>query len=245
MKTIVKVCLGICSIVYAISVVYAGGTLALKPFDRGRDSQSQRGSGTPTLPPFDHGRDGQAGTDQTDQDQSDTDQSDTEQGVPLRDQNDPENGVVGSAACGPTALGMALEYFGIDVSTQQLIEDCKLDPEIGATIKQIIDAANEYLPKSHFSWGTAFGKDPMTYLKDKIANGGLAIVPIEGKYGDGKEAVGSGHYLLITDVKDGNIYANDPSGGSRVVISENDFENLWVGKEGADSKNKPCVIIRK
>ena len=160
--------------------------------------------------------------------------------VPLRDQNDPKNGSVGQAACGPTALGMALEYFGKNIPTKQLIKGSGMNPDEGAYIPELIDEANKYLPNSHFSWWTIIG-DAMDYLKREIKSGGLVIVPVQGDYAD--KTAGEGHYLLVTDIKGGNVYANDPAGGTRVVISEKDFRNIWAN--GKNSDKKPCVVIHK
>jgi len=162
--------------------------------------------------------------------------------VPLRNQNDPKNGVMGDAACGPTALGMALEYFGKKIPTDQLIRESGMNPEKGETIWELFKQANKYLPNSHFSWGTTTPwADPMAYLKNEINDGGLVLVPVEGEYSN--KIAGEGHFLLVTDYIDGKVYANDPAGGSTVVIPEKSFSNIWQKSKNSD--RKPCVVIHK
>ncbi|OGX13245.1 MAG: hypothetical protein A2351_06080 [Omnitrophica bacterium RIFOXYB12_FULL_50_7] len=163
--------------------------------------------------------------------------------VPLRDQHDPKNGAAGEAACGPTALGMALEYFGMNVPTKRLIRETGVVEGSGANFRKLVNEANKFFPNSHFSWGTAFGQDPMTYLKNELNSGGLVIVPVVGDYADGRRAVPEGHFLLVTDVKDGKVYANDPGDASRVVMGEDNFLNVWKSGEGTD--RKPCLVIHK
>jgi len=158
--------------------------------------------------------------------------------VPLRDQNDPKNGIAGEAACGPTCLGMAFEHFGKDIPTSQLIKELQLDPESGATIKQLTDLANAYFPNSHFPWGIAFGKNPMNYLEKNINDGALAIIPISGNYA-GRKAVPEGHYILVTGMDKNKVYANDPSGGKHVSIERQQFKETW------GTKDYSGVIIKK
>jgi len=161
--------------------------------------------------------------------------------VPLRDQFEEANGNLGESACGPTSLGMALQYFGINIPTPDIIREMGIDPRTGATIGQMIDYANKHLPGSHFSWGTAFGADEISYLEDKVSGGGLAIVPIEGEYDSGKVAP-EGHYVVVTDVREGYVFANDPAGGEKVVFDKQEFGSLWKsGSEGG----KPCVVVKK
>lgn len=162
--------------------------------------------------------------------------------VPLRDQLDPGNGGLGPNACGPTCLAMALEYFGKKVTTANLIAQTHTSAENGATVKSLIDVANRYLPSSHFSWGIAFGTDPIEYLKKYVARGSLVIVPISGKYGDGKEASPDGHFILVTDVSGDKVYVNDPAGGERIVLTVKQLEARWrMTEEG----KKPCAVIRR
>jgi len=159
--------------------------------------------------------------------------------VPLRSQNDPRNGVIGASACGPTALGMAFEYFGKNIPTDQLIKESGMTVEEGSSIYSINKLANKYFPNSHFSYATVFLKDPLVYLKEQIDSGGLVIVPIAGRYSN--KTAPEGHYLLVTDYNNGRVYANDPLDGTRVDISENHFLSLWTSKV----KPKPCVVIKK
>jgi len=161
--------------------------------------------------------------------------------VPLRDQFEEANGNLGESACGPTALGMALEYFGVNIQTRRIMDEMGFDPNRGATILEIIDYANQHLPGSHFSWGTFFGADEMNYLQEKVSGGGLAIVPIEGEY-DGGKVAGQGHYVVVTDVREGYIFANDPAGGEKVVFDKQEFEGLW--KPSAEGK-KSCVVVKR
>jgi len=162
--------------------------------------------------------------------------------VPLRDQFDPANGNLGEAACGPTSLGMALEYFGVKIPTSQIIQEMGFDPNKGATILELIDYANRHLPGSHFSWGTAVPfADEMNYLQNNVSGGGLVIVPIEGEYDGGKVAQ-EGHYVVVTDAREGYIFANDPAGGEKVVFDKQEFEGLW--KPSKDGK-KSCVVVKR
>ena len=158
--------------------------------------------------------------------------------VPLRNQNDPNNRVLGKYACGPTALGMALEYFGKNISTMDLIREMNL-PSSGAKISHLVKTAKKYLPKSHFSWGTAIGRDSLIYLEDKVKNGHLVIIPVEGQYTENMYA-GDNHYLLVTDFKDGNFFINDPGQDCPIKISSEKLKEIWVKVNG---KN-PAVVIR-
>lgn len=163
-------------------------------------------------------------------------------GVPLRDQNEPENGDIGPNACGPTALAMAIEYFWRKVPTPEIIRQTNVSRENGATVKSLSDVANRYLARSHFCWGIAFGRDPVEYLLSNLEQGGLVIVPIVGEYGDGKIASPDGHYLLVTGVRDGTVYANDPAGGVSIEIPLDRFRELW---KKTDDGKQPCVVVKR
>jgi len=185
------------------------------------------------LKPFDRGR-----TYSKDRESTNEDKTTKKPKVPLRNQNNPANGVIGEAACGPTCLGMAFEHFGQDIPTSQLIKELQIDPESGATVKQLTDLANAYFPNSHFPWGIAFGKDPMNYLENNLNNGALAIIPLSGNYAD-RKAVPEGHYILVTGMDKNKVYANDPSDGTQVSIDRQQFNQTW------GTKDYSGVIIKK
>ncbi|NLE65125.1 MAG: hypothetical protein GX606_04330 [Elusimicrobia bacterium] len=159
--------------------------------------------------------------------------------VPLRNQNDPANGDLGQAACGPTALGMALEYFGINITTPDLIKQMKL-PRTGATIWHLSKAVFRHGKGMGFSFGTLFGgkKDPITYLQSKLAKGALVIIPVFGDYTETLSA-GEGHFLLATEIKDGSVFANDPASGCPVLIPLERLRKVWQSYNG----RHPAVVI--
>ena len=161
-------------------------------------------------------------------------------GVPLRNQNDKANGTSAPSACGPTALGMAMEFFGKNIPTSQIIKEIGMNDETGATLQELIDLAKKHLPNSHLGFGLLF-TEPMKYLEKHLAKGGLVIVPVQGNYAEGMTAP-SNHFLLVTSIKDGKVYANDPAQGKEVVISKSDFANIWP-KNGAGLKT--CGVIHK
>ena len=138
---------------------------------------------------------------------------------------------MGITACGPTCLSMACLY---------LLEDAKYTPRYVADFAE----ENGYYAKGYGStWtlvsqgGEKLGLDVaaippnMSNVKKQLEAGNLVVFCM----GPG-DFTTSGHFILLTGVKDGLVTINDPNSPTRTEqlwdldLIKDQIENLWVLK---------------
>lgn len=137
--------------------------------------------------------------------------------VPERSQRAPENGAPGNYYCGPTSLGMALDYFGIHKTTKSLAQSCGTTPS-GTTAGALVTVAkNAGLAGSCMKEGMSIDS-----LKATVESGKPVIVNVntQGYWG-------GGHYMVAVGVSDGKVYLNDPWAGKMRSYTFAQFSAQW------------------
>jgi NHLM bacteriocin system ABC transporter peptidase/ATP-binding protein len=109
--------------------------------------------------------------------------------------------------CGAACLGMILEFYGKNVSLEELREECNISRD-GSNAFDIVEAAERYGLNA-----VAFTKEP-----DGLRNLKLPCI-IFWKFC---------HFVVFTGIKGGKFYINDPALGPR-TISEEEFDKSFTG----------------
>ncbi len=142
--------------------------------------------------------------------------------VPERAQRARENGSIGSSLCGPTSLAMALDFYGINKSTINVSKETKTLSSSGAwqgtCCENILAAAKKNLPGSYMKSNMSIDT-----LKDITASGKPVVVNV-----DTQGYWSKGHYMVVTGVKDGKVYVNDPWAGGQRTYSFASFKAQWA-----------------
>jgi len=153
--------------------------------------------------------------------------------VPERAQRAPENGSIGSSLCGPTALAMALEFYGINKPTRTVAKETKTLSQSGAwqgtCCENIAAAAKKNLPGSYMKSNMSIDD-----LKTITASGKPVVVNV-----DTQGYWSKGHYMVVTGVKDGMVYVNDPWKGGQRTYSFASFKAQWATRSNRGVVIKP------
>jgi uncharacterized protein YgiM (DUF1202 family) len=153
-------------------------------------------------------------------------------GVPLRNQavDAVYKGVnYASSWCGPTSVGMVMDYYGINKTQSTLAVDCKYTfrERSGTPTSGMVSAAKKYgFANSKETWSSS-----MDYLREEIYANRPVIVLVDTKW--------KGHYIVVTGFRNGKVIVNDPAGGKTSEYSESYFYNMW------NSRGRRTVTIKK
>ncbi len=140
--------------------------------------------------------------------------------VPIRTQLDPANGANGTHYCAPTCLAMVLEYHGIKLSTKEVAKLCNTDTKGTTYSDDMLNAAKKLGLNGSFAGGGA----NIDWLKNTTASGIPVIVYVDTKsYG-----MADGHCMVVTGVKDGYVYVNDPWTGKQLRYGTAAFNAIWT-----------------
>jgi uncharacterized protein YvpB len=137
--------------------------------------------------------------------------------VPERSQRAPENGAPGNYYCGPTSLGMALDYYGVNRTTKELAKSCSTTPD-GTSAGNLLAAAKRAgMNGSYMKEGMSIDS-----LKEILQSGKPVVVNVntQGYWG-------GGHYMTAVGVSDGKVYLNDPWAGTTRSYTFAQFSAQW------------------
>ncbi len=137
--------------------------------------------------------------------------------VPERSQRAPENGAPGNYYCGPTSLGMALDYYGVNRTTKDLAKSCSTTPD-GTSAGNLLAAAKRAgMSGSYMKEGMSIDS-----LKEILQSGKPVVVNVntQGYWG-------GGHYMTAVGVSDGKVYLNDPWAGTTRSYTFAQFSAQW------------------
>lgn len=137
--------------------------------------------------------------------------------VPERSQRAPENGAPGNYYCGPTSLGMALDYYGVHRTTKELAKSCSTTPD-GTSAGNLLAAAKRAgMNGSYMKEGMSIDS-----LKEILQSGKPVVVNVntQGYWG-------GGHYMTAIGVSDGRVYLNDPWAGATRSYTFAQFSAQW------------------
>jgi predicted double-glycine peptidase len=135
--------------------------------------------------------------------------------------------------CGPASLKMVLDYYGLDKSEQELIEltDCNMD--LGVEAGRLLTTAQDL----------GFNG----YIKDNAELPDIKQEVIEHKRPVIVDwfSEDDGHYSVVVDINDENIYLLDPELGYVRAMRLNKFYRVWFDFPGEYIKTKDDLTIRR
>lgn len=135
--------------------------------------------------------------------------------------------------CGPTALKMTLDYYGVKASAEKLAELSGCTPEKGVGAEGILKAAKHF-GLNGFVKDLADFKDIETYVKEKK-------VPLIVDWFSTDE----GHYSIVVDIDDNFIYLRDPLYRSIQKMERVIFKRVWFDFSSDFLRSKDDLILRR
>ncbi|MEN6463896.1 MAG: C39 family peptidase [Syntrophaceae bacterium] len=147
----------------------------------------------------------------------------------------------GAAECGPTALSMVLNYYGVRKSKDELKGELNFSPKRGISPVSII-----YFPFSKYDFkGEIVLNSTINDLKLWLSRNRPVIVR---QYANRNNKLYSkiGHYRVAVGYDDEKqiIYVNDPEKPETFPISYRDFNEYWdMTDQGNSTKNFMLVMI--
>ena len=139
--------------------------------------------------------------------------------------------------CGPTALRMVFKYFGRDVLEDQIIKSIGGIKKFGVRTVKLAEFAkklgfkveclsyNKKLAGDKAKIKKPNKKDVLKFLKKNIP----VILSVRSFLlydGDNKPSK-AGHFIVITGYKNRTFWYNDPYGGKRRKVAEEDLLFTW------------------
>lgn len=125
------------------------------------------------------------------------------------------------STCGPTSLAMCLNYFGKNVTADELIEPVGCTAAEGTVIGNLAATARQYGFPNAASGNANSGYD-LNWLNKNLAAGNPVIANI-------RMPSGSGHYMVVIGIDaSGNYICNDPAkANAGNVVSPQELWNSW------------------
>ncbi len=135
--------------------------------------------------------------------------------------------------CGPASLKMVLQYYGVDKSEEELAELTDCDPEAGIEAGRLLTAAEEF-------GLVGFVKDGSEYedIKREVLQNGRPVIVDWFSEDDG-------HYSVVVDVDEENIYLLDPEIGYVRAMRWKKFYRVWFDFPGEFIRDKDDLSIRR
>lgn len=137
-------------------------------------------------------------------------------------------------SCGATALQAVLNYWGIDIEENELIELLGTNPDYGTDERDLVRVARQVGLEAEL-------KDNLTLsdLKRSIREGVPVIVDCQSWRGSAYSNKSwsddwyDGHYMVVIGVDDKNVYLEDPyTLGYRGFIPAQEFLERWHNPGG-------------
>jgi predicted double-glycine peptidase len=135
--------------------------------------------------------------------------------------------------CGPACLKMVLEYYGIQKNEDELANLAGYVPSEGVKVDGLINAATK-LGLNAFYKDFSEIKDLKEYVLDKK-------IPVIVDW----FSTDDGHYSVVIDIDDKNIYMQDPELGNLRTLDVGTFKRVWFDFRGDYLKSKDDIIIRR
>ena len=138
-------------------------------------------------------------------------------------------------ACGPTALSMVLQYFGKEVSPEEIVKKIGGLMKSGIKTIKLADFAKSlgfkvecYSYNEKLAKGKAKIKKPTKYDIIKFLGKGLpVIIAVRSFILFNKKYSGHGHFIVITKYEKGKFWYNDPWGEKEHIINEDNLMFAW------------------
>jgi len=145
-------------------------------------------------------------------------------------------------SCGLAALQSVLAYYGKEFRFDELEEDIKPDPEVGAEENRMVKFARAYGLKADFHDDVSI-KALWTLLDEGIP----VIVTIQAwpkKKKNLEKSWDEGHYIVAIGYDNENVYFMDSSVlGHYTFIPIKEFENRWRNLENDKKLIHPAIVI--
>lgn len=126
--------------------------------------------------------------------------------------------------CGPASLKMVLDYYGLELSEQELADLCNRDPDLGTSAEDLQRVATNLgfevtiTDHSEFSDISDWLRKDVPVIVNWFTRG-------RQEYSDAE--VPDGHYSLVVGLDDKAIYLQDPEIGGLRKIDRDDFYRVW------------------
>lgn len=135
--------------------------------------------------------------------------------------------------CGPASLKMVLDFIGIEKTENELAEMTGYIPTKGTKSEGLIKAAKKLGLK-------VFQKDfaEIEDLKEYVINKKIPVIVDWFSTDDG-------HYSVVVDIDDKNIYMQDPELGNLRTMDLEIFKRVWFDFTGNFLDSKDQLIIRR
>jgi predicted double-glycine peptidase len=130
--------------------------------------------------------------------------------------------------CGPKALQMVMEYYGVEIREDTLIKELGTDGKNGTSVDSMIFVAEKYGFKVFVATGVS-----LEQLKNFVDGGSPVIVLVQAwgeRYmtlEDWKTDYDDGHYAIVIGYNNNIIIFEDPSSIRRTWLTEEEFLFRW------------------
>lgn len=135
-------------------------------------------------------------------------------------------------ACGPAALKIVLENFGVRRTEKQLIKMCNCTPASGISANTMIKIVKKLGLK-----GFIKNNSDIKEIKELLKKEYMVIVSwfLED----------DGHYSVVSHFDRENIYLQDPHLGHMRAIRLSIFKRIWFDFDTSYMKTKNDLILRR
>jgi len=141
--------------------------------------------------------------------------------------------------CGPAALKMVFDYYGIEKSEAEIAKMCNAIEGLGADDKRIKQAAESLEFKVEIKNNSTF-EDIKFWLNKKVPVIINWFTRGRADYNDSE--VADGHYSPVVGLDDEYIYLQDPEIGKLRKINRDDFMKVWFDFTGKYIDPKELII---
>lgn len=144
--------------------------------------------------------------------------------------------------CGPAALKMVLDFYGIEKTEKELADLCNHSLELGIDDKSIKKTAESFGFKVEVTNFSEF-EDIQNWL-----DRGIPIIVdwfTTGRRDYPEDSVAVGHYSVVVGLNDEYIYLQDPEVGRMRKIKKEDFKSVWFDYTEMYPDSWENMIIRQ
>jgi ABC-type bacteriocin/lantibiotic exporter with double-glycine peptidase domain len=140
-------------------------------------------------------------------------------------------------SCGAAALHMAYKALGVSIPEEQLMQELHTTEAEGTWWEDMMTHPH----KQGFTISFSTGADYQELMRSFVKEGVTIVGWWSGRYGEA-----GGHYAPVKHMEQSWIELMDPSDGTRLKFSRDEFVSLWHDEEAKGSfltiKQKKRII---